>query len=528
MVKMKKNYIISTLLCCLFLQQFLFAQTRYIDEVFTDDEITVLIDEEYGVNMTILAQLFNPDVDMPIVDELTMDVYMPSAAVDDVTNRPALVVLAGDGYLPRFTNVCHGTKDDIYHKALAMKWAKLGYVAILVAVRQGFNPLATQPGIFQQQLTGALTRGTQDMRSVARFLRRDVVEGNNQYNIDPEKMILWGSGAGAPAAVTNVGYATTLEEYETPNYIIQNEEGEFVNTYDNTLFGNLLGTEPGFDAAGNLSNLPANNGCFSSNYALLIAAGGVNVDTFIVQAGEPPMIQFVAANFPTVNAEQIPFNLPATGDFCCLLFTNHTYQRQTVEVGNNDAWVGVEFSDPIANVRLDYPPTPDIVDPIEGLYPIAGPMGNIEPWLFWDEELCAASPNGAAVVGNTNTRYPGASLELMNSILDEMVRYATPRACITLGLGCEGITTGLREPIVESERVAVSPNPSTGTFVFETPVDKLMETISIYTISGSLLYQTAVHHHVFTAANLDLADGMYIAKIKFEDGVASKKVIVGE
>ena len=183
MVKMKKNYIISTFLCCLFLQQFLFAQTRYIDEVFTDDEITVLIDEEYGVNMTILAQLFNPDVDMPIVDELTMDVYMPSAAVDDVTNRPALVVLAGDGYLPRFTNVCHGTKDDIYHKALAMKWAKLGYVAILVAVRQGFNPLATQPGIFQQQLTGALTRGTQDMRSVARFLRRDVVEGLSLIHI---------------------------------------------------------------------------------------------------------------------------------------------------------------------------------------------------------------------------------------------------------------------------------------------------------------------------------------------------------
>ena len=103
-----------------------------------------------------------------------------------------------------------------------------------------------------------------------------------------------------------------------------------------------------------------------------------------------------------------------------------------------------------------------------------------------------------------------------------------PRACITLGLGCEGITTGLREPIVESERVAVSPNPSTDTFVFETPVDKLMETISIYNISGSLLYQTEVHHYVFTAANLDLADGMYIAKIKFEDGVASKKVIVGE
>lgn len=525
---MKKFYIISTFLCCIFLQQLLTAQQRYIDEVFTDDQITVLKDEKYGVNMSILAQLFNPMVDVPTLDELTMDVYMPSADVDEATNRPALVVLAGDGYLPRYTNVCHGTKEDIYHVALAMKWAKLGYVAILVDVRKGYNPLGTQPGIFQQQLTGALTRGTQDMRSVARFLRKDVAEGSNQYNIDPEKMILWGSGAGAPAAVTNVGYATTLAEYETPNYIIQNDQGEFINTYDNTLFGNLMGTEPGFDAAGNISNLPANNGCYDSNYALLISAGGVNVDTFIVQAGEAPMIHFMATNFPTAGTEMIPFNLPATGDFCCLLFTNHTYQRQTTEAGNNDAWVGVEFSDPIANVRLDYPATPDVVDPIEGLYPIAGPMGNIEPWLFWDEAACAAAPNGEAVVGNTNTRYPGASLELMNSLLDEMTRYATPRACITLGLGCEGITTGLREEVVESARISVSPNPSTGTFIFETPTDKLMEAISIYSVTGHLLYQTEVYHHTFTAANLDLVSGIYIAKVKFEDGVASKKITVGK
>ena len=106
-VKMKKFYIISTFLCCIFLQQLLTAQQRYIDEVFTDDQITVLKEEKYGVNMSILAQLFNPMVDVPTLDELTMDVYMPSADVDEATNRPALVVLAGDGYLPRYLSLIH-------------------------------------------------------------------------------------------------------------------------------------------------------------------------------------------------------------------------------------------------------------------------------------------------------------------------------------------------------------------------------------------------------------------------------------
>lgn len=119
-------------------------------------------------------------------------------------------------------------------------------------------------------------------------------------------------------------------------------------------------------------------------------------------------------------------------------------------------------------------------------------------------------------------------MENMVQAADEMLAFFAPRACITLGLGCEGITTGLREEIIETGRIAVSPNPSTGTFTFETPAEHIMEAISVYDISGKLMYQTEVSNNIFTAANLDLADGMYIAKIKFADGVASEKLVVGE
>ena len=42
------------------------------------------------------------------------------------------------------------------------------------------------------------------------------------------------------------------------------------------------------------------------------------------------------------------------------------------------------------------------------------------------------------------------------------------------------------------------------------------------------MYQTEVYDNQFSTINLDLANGLYIAKVKFEDGVASKKLTVGE
>jgi len=108
----------------------------------------------------------------------------------------------------------------------------------------------------------------------------------------------------------------------------------------------------------------------------------------------------------------------------------------------------------------------------------------------------------------------------MNDQLDQMIRYTLPRACLVLELGCASeVTTGLQEPLVDDARIAVSPNPSTGDFVFTTDVQHPMEAISIYNVSGSLIYQTEVHNDQFSTINLE---------IKFEDGVASKKLMVGE
>jgi len=531
---MKRFYILFTFLCCLLVQQ-TFAQVRYVDQVFTDDQIMVERNVPYGVNMDFFPVIFLGG--QPTPKDLVMDIYMPDPAVDDVENRPVIVMVANT-LQPRFVQDCFGDKDDLQHTTIAPKLAKTGYVVVLVNMRQGWNPLVTQPNDFLTQLADGAIRQIQDLHSASRFLQKQIIEGGNPWGMDSEKMISWGISNGASTVIIAAMYGQRDEEYETPAYIaIDQESGEAENIYDRELFGNVSGTEPGFTSDGLVANLPANNGCYNINFKMAVTSGAISLDTVLMEAGEPPMINFVAQNWATTPFEFAPLNLPIGGEFCCLVYPAHTIVRLNDELGNNDAWKGVEFKDPIANTRGPY--GPDTTRSIEGIYNITtGNPAVSYPWIWFDEELCQnvdtnqdgmVNEDDLGVYNRTRDGLPGNSLEQMNSIHDEMIAYALPRACITLGLGCATeVTTGLQEPLVESQRIAVAPNPSSGDFVFTTAPEHTMETISIYNISGSLMFQTEVHNNQFSTINLDLANGMYIAKIKFEDGVASKKLMVGE
>jgi len=521
---MKRIYFLGLFLCGLFLQQSVVAQQRYVDEVFTDADITVMKDVHYATNMSILAKLFQEGIDVPTVDMLRANVHMPSAAVDTETDRPVIVLLSGANFLPRYVQTCYGGREDLYMTTLAGKMARRGFVVVVAEMRRGWNPLVTQPNEFLRELADAVLRQAQDVRALARFLRKDIAENGNTFGIHPEKLIVWGTAHGQGTVATSAAFLRTEAEFESPAYLVQDAEGEIVNIYDPNLFGNVDGTEPGFEPGGALSNLPSQtSGCYSPDYNLLVSGAGVNLDTFMVQAGEVPSIWFAPEDWLAAGLEVGPLNLPATGDFCCVTYFGQTYQRQADQLGNVDAWKGIEFADPIANDRYEYAPNPAF-GTLEGAYGIPGDVSNQLPWIYWDEAGCeAVSP---AVAELTKTARVGASMENMISAADNMLAFFAPRACITLDLGCSDITTGLREETVESQRIAVSPNPSKGIFSFDTPAEHTMEAISIFDISGKLMYQTEVYNNTFTTTDLGLATGIYIAKIKFEDGVASKKLNV--
>jgi hypothetical protein len=64
-----------------------FAQERYTEEVFTDAQIKVTSDDQYATNATILALLFDPNVNEFVPEPLFMDIYEPDQSIDTEVDR---------------------------------------------------------------------------------------------------------------------------------------------------------------------------------------------------------------------------------------------------------------------------------------------------------------------------------------------------------------------------------------------------------------------------------------------------------
>jgi len=482
---MKKFYVLNFFLCCLFVQQ-AFSQNRYIDKVFSDEQIVRIDDIEYNTNM-------------------------PDPAIDTVSERPIVLLPAGL-ILPRGIISCSGDKKDSQHLYSASELAKRGYVVMVFNMRTGANLFSpTQDGFLNSLGSWGARQGI-DSRNAIRFLKKDAAENGNTYGVNVDQVIHWDMIIG--------GVLDTL--------------GNFVNIVDTLVSGGIFGLNPGVDAAGNVSNIPSNTEYFEQYpYDLVIGFMGGSQDTFTIQAGEPPLIIYNNRNFPTATSELSPVIVPATGTFCCNQFTGQVIQRQHDALGNLDVWKGVEFSDPVANFREPYPADPSY-GPVEGLISLAGDPANSSPWIFWDTTTCLAI-EAATMNEGLNARdldaWRGMTPELGMARMDSIMRYWTPRACVLFGWDCGdaivgGTTTSTEDVSAAANLLNISPNPSSGNFTFESSPEFPMERIQIFNVSGALLYETRVDNTQFTLNDIGLSGGMYFAKIRFEDGIATKKIVV--
>jgi acetyl esterase/lipase len=152
----------------------LYTQTRYIDEVF--DNIDIQEDVIYG-NAPDLPFLFLIESNTVDID-LDMDIYSPSN--DTTLNRPVIVVAHGGAFFSGDNNL-----DDV--TALSISAAKRGYVVANINYRLGLNILDGSTG------ERAVYRAIQDGSAAIRYLR----EFHDEYAIDPEKIFMWGTSAGA-------------------------------------------------------------------------------------------------------------------------------------------------------------------------------------------------------------------------------------------------------------------------------------------------------------------------------------------
>ena len=193
---MKRKF--TLLLCSLAFVCSSFAQERYKEEVYTDAQIKVTSDVHYATNATLLALLFDPSVNEFIPEPLFMDIYEPDQSIDPATDRPMVLVVHGGDAVPRLANnACWGDKLDSVTVSTAMKLARMGYVAVAPNYRLGWNPLATAQDAFLDGLVDASVRIQQDLKACARFLRKDIEEDDNTYNIHPEKFSIWGTSSSA-------------------------------------------------------------------------------------------------------------------------------------------------------------------------------------------------------------------------------------------------------------------------------------------------------------------------------------------
>jgi hypothetical protein len=176
-LNMKRPLHLACAMAALVLANTASAQVRYLEEVFTDAQVTITPDVVFGQNIDFLTSnfsnpaLFGPEVvqlqtlvstQQPIpaeffnpadtstvvkVANLRMDVYQPDQSVDAVTDRPLVIyVHTGNALPPPLNGSPNGTRKDSSCVEVCKRMARRGYVAISMSYRGGWNPLAaTEP-----------------------------------------------------------------------------------------------------------------------------------------------------------------------------------------------------------------------------------------------------------------------------------------------------------------------------------------------------------------------------------------------
>jgi acetyl esterase/lipase len=149
------------------------AEGRYIAEVF--DETIVEGGVSYRDTTDVEAR--------PI--SLQLDVYAPCG--DDCRDRPAVILLHGGSFLPRFN------RQQPHLVELAEALARHGYVVVTPDYRVRDRPL--------DDPMGTLRDAVDDCRDALDWVRAHAAE----YGIDPARIAIVGSSAGAIIGVSLVG-----------------------------------------------------------------------------------------------------------------------------------------------------------------------------------------------------------------------------------------------------------------------------------------------------------------------------------
>ena len=111
--------------------------------------------------------------------------------------------------------------------------------------------------------------------------------------------------------------------------------------------------------------------------------------------------------------------------------------------------------------------------------------------------------------------------------IDSIMIFVTPRLCVGLNLSCKGIVSSTEDLLqAATTKLLVSPNPAISAVTFESEVFNPMHAIALFDLSGRQVLQVNnINSAVYNLQRNGLSSGIYIAKVKFEGGILTKKVL---
>jgi len=540
------------------------AQVRYIDEVFTDAQVSLTTDVIYGANIDFLTSdfsnpaLFGPEVvqlqtlvstQQPIpaeffnpgdtstvvkVANLRMDVYQPDQGIDAVTDRPVVIyVHTGNALPPPINGSPTGTRKDSCAVEMCQRMARRGYVAISMSYRAGWNPLAATEQERRGSLLNAIYRAIHDVRQCVRTVKADATT----YEIDPSKVILVGEGTGGYITLA----ATTLDD-EAELFVEKFRPDPFdpsVSYIDTTKVGNV----EGFNGQLTLYRPNGQN----SDIDFCVNMGGALADTTWLEPGDAPMVAFHTVFDPFAPFTYGIVIVPTTGGPVVDVPGSNYFMQFVNDYGNNASFATLPGGDMYTDMaRARYGSTQvhagasvPINTNVEGLYPVVttdwpglaiAPYEEASPWQWWDQNSALAqtivNPGPPPITANQASlaSNPNSSAAKGRAMIDTIMGYTNPRIVCALDLGpCSLVSIAESDPI--NVGVDLYPNPAT-TNITVTSTKADMLGYELYDINGRRLRAANVNSRRFTLERNGLAPGAYFLQLNFDQGSVTRKVVL--
>lgn len=510
------------------------AQSRYVDEVFTDAQLTVLPNVAYGYNF---SQYVPATMGGPMVIPMYADVYMPDTAVDSETARPVVIIFHTGSFLPKGLASPMGDRKDSAVVEIAKRFARRGFVAVSASYRLGWLANSTNLDLRRGTNLMAVYNAVQDAKVCVRAVRASKLALGDPYRIDPSAISLMGAGSGG---YITLAYATidNLAEIASPAKFQYTAAGTgmfggTVNAGDPYIDTAVVGDWNGYGGKATISGTHPVTGLPLVDQTqpgrnielykgvphavnMVINLGGALGDSAWLAQGDAPMVSFHSRYDFFAPYYRGMVNVPIAGAFFPVVEVagSHTAVKMANSTGNNSVLAASSMNDAYSVKARTNPHNVGGQDNIYTFNMLPPNMAmpfrvNANPWDWWDA-------NDPLSANETNPNIKSQSM----LYIDTVMAYTLPRMAKALN----AVGYSISVPEVEAVKLQLVPNPTTANAVVRA-FGANATSVEVYDILGRPVFASSVSSSEVELPSAAWAPGAYFVRLHTERGVHTAKLI---